>query len=131
MARKLRTPAITTRHRLLTRAWKDDVDVLETAIGRFASDAPPHANDCQVMFFEIAGDEDLHVNVKHKHQTVPVSGWLGPANMADGFVHNRTFGDVPPSRIIRHIHDMVFALRDFAADEPVEGHRDGRALFAR
>ena len=116
MVRKLRAPAsITAKHRLLTRAWNADVDVLETAIGRFKAEGP-QANDCQVVFFEIAGDRDLHVNVKHKHPTMKVSGWIGPAATPDGFVHNRTFGDVPPSRMIRHIHDMVFAGRDWSAD---------------
>ena len=103
--------AVTTKHRLLTSSWKADVARLETAIGRFTADRPL-ANDCQVVFFEVAGDGLLHVNVTHRHATMAVPGWAGPGRLPDGFVHNRRFGDTPPSQMIRHIRDMVFAERD-------------------
>jgi hypothetical protein len=68
-------------------------------------------NDCQIALFEIARDAHLHVNVTHRYPTRRVRGWAGPARVPDGFVHNRTFGDTRPSRIIRHIRDVVFAAR--------------------
>ena len=107
MERKSR---VTTEHKLLTGSWTADVEALEAAIGRFAADRPL-TNDCRVVFFEIVRDDHLHVNVTHRHRTLAVRGWAGPASVAEGFVHNRTFGDTPPSRIVRHIRDMVFAPR--------------------
>jgi hypothetical protein len=102
--------AITTTHKLLTRSWTADVEALETAIGRFKADRAV-TNDCRVVFFEIVGDGHLHVNVTHRYPTRAASGWAGPASVPEGFVHNRTFGDTPPNRIVRHIRDMVFAAR--------------------
>jgi hypothetical protein len=101
-------PAILTRHTLLTEDWKDDVQAIQAAIGRFKADRPL-TNDCQVVFFEMAHDRHLHVNVMHKHPTKEVTGWAGPGSVAYGVVHNRTFADTPPHLIIRHIRDMVFA----------------------
>lgn len=102
--------SITTRHTLLTGSWTADVEALETAIGRFEAERPL-TNDCQIALFEIARDAHLHVNVTHRYPTRKVRGWAGPASVVDGFVHNRTFGATQPSRIIRHIRDMVFAAR--------------------
>src|SRR5436190_21895501 len=99
---------LSAEHKLLTGAWTADVEALETAIGRFIADRPL-TNDCRVVFFEIAGDGDLHVNVTHKHPTMAARGWAGRASVPGGFVHNRTFGDASSSRIVRHIRDMVFA----------------------
>lgn len=100
----------TTRHKLLTDSWTADVETLETGVGRFTS-ARPLLNHCQVVFFEIAGDDDLHVNVTHQHETIPVRGWAGPGRLPDGFVNNRRFADAPPSTILRHVRDMVYAAR--------------------
>lgn len=105
-----RARAVMTKHKLLTSSWTADVDTLETAIGRFPTDGRL-ANDCQVVFFEIAGDAQLHVNVTHQHATMAVRGWAGPGKLPDGFVHNRRFSDTPPDQMIRHIRDMVFASR--------------------
>ena len=102
--------AVTTKHKLLTGSWTADVKTLETAIGRFTADRPL-AHDCQVVLFEIAGDDELHVNVTHRHRTMAVPGWAGPGRLPEGFVHNRRFGDTPPDQMIRHIRDMVFASR--------------------
>ena len=102
--------AVWTRHNLLTSEWAADVEKLETAIAEFTVNRTL-ANDCQVVFFEVAGDGQLHVNVKHEHQTRAVPGWSGPAKLTDGFVHNRRFADAPPSQVIRHIRNMVFAER--------------------
>lgn len=102
--------AITTKHMLLTGSWTSAVEALETAVGRFKADRPL-TNDCQVVFFEIARDAQLHVNVTHRHQTMAVRGWAGPGSLPEGFVHNRRFADARPSRIIRHVRDMVFAAR--------------------
>jgi hypothetical protein len=101
---------VTTKHTLLTGCWKADVEALETTIRRFTADRPL-TNDCHVVLFEIGRDGDLHVNVTHRYPTRPVRGWAGPGSLAEGFVHNRVFNDTPPSRIVRHIRDMVFAAR--------------------
>ena len=102
--------AITTRHRLLTDVWTADVETAETAIAHFTADRPL-TNDCQVVFFEMDRDRHLHVNVTHKHLTTGINGWAGPGAVRDGFVHNRTFGDVSPGQIVGHIREMVFAPR--------------------
>jgi hypothetical protein len=39
------------------------------------------------------------------------AGWAGPAVLPQGFVHNRTFGAMPPNQIVRHIREMVFSAR--------------------
>lgn len=106
--------SITTTHKLLTAGWRADVHALETAIGRLSLTGL-RGNDCRISFFEMAGDPELHVNVTHKYQTTSVSGWAGPASMVEGFVHNRTFGDMQPSVMIRHIREMVFARRHHGA----------------
>jgi hypothetical protein len=102
--------AIRTTHKLLTGSWTTDVETLETAVGRFEADGATR-NDCQVAFFEVVRDRHLHVNVTHKHQTRTARGWAGPGSLPHGFVHNRTFGDIQPSQILRHVRDMVFAVR--------------------
>jgi len=102
--------AITTKRTLLTGAWTADVEILETAIGRFKADGSSR-NDCHVAFFEIVRDRHLHVNVTHRHPTKEVRGWAGPAAVADGFLHNRTFADTAPPRMLRQIRDMVLAVR--------------------
>ena len=100
---------VTTRHTLRTNSWTANVATLETAIARLTADRPL-ANDCQVVFFEIAGDNQLHVNVTHQHPALAVAGWAGPARVPDGFVHNRRFGgDTTPNRMMRYIRDMIFA----------------------
>jgi hypothetical protein len=104
-----RRTAVTTERSLLTTSWTADVRTLETAIGRFTSEQSL-AHDCQVMMFEIEGDQQLHVNVVHQlPHTAAVPGWSGPGRLAAGSVYNRRFGDTPPSQIIRHIREMVFA----------------------
>jgi hypothetical protein len=98
---------ITTRRKLLTSAWAKVVDDAEAAIRRFHADRKA-SNGCQVVFFEIAGDRHLHVNVIHTHRTAAETGWAGPARIPDGFVHNRTFLDVRADGIVRHIRNVVF-----------------------
>jgi len=100
--------AISSRHQLLGDSWTADVEKLEWAIGRFKADRNL-ANNCEVVFFEIVGDEHLHCNVTHRHATKTVSGWAGPGQVPDGFVHNRRFGDTSQNAMLRHIRDMVFA----------------------
>ncbi len=102
--------AISARHQLLSDSWTADVENLESAIGRFKTDRHV-ANSCKVVFFEIAGDQHLHCNVTHRHATKTVSGWAGPGQVPDGFVHNRRFGDASQNDMIGHIRDMVFAAR--------------------
>jgi hypothetical protein len=97
-------------HKLLTRSWTSDVEALEASIGRFA-ERRPLTNACRVVFFEIAGDAHLHVNVTLRHQTTAARGWAGPAKMPEGFVHNRMFGATPSGQMLRHIREMVFAER--------------------
>jgi len=102
--------ALTTDHKLLTSAWTTDVAALEIAIGELTG-RRSLTTDCHVVFFEIAGDDDLHVNVTHQHPTREVRGWAGPGRLPDGFVHNRRFGDAAPAQILRHIREIVFADR--------------------
>src|ERR1051325_8123788 len=102
--------AIRTTHKLLTGSWTADVETLETAVGRFKADGELR-NDCHVAFFEVVRDGHLHVNVTHQHQTSTATGWAGPGSLPDGSVHHRTFDDMPPSQIIRHVRAMVFAPR--------------------
>lgn len=101
---------ITTTRTLLTRSWTADVDALEMAIGQLTS-RPSLTGDCRVALFEVVGDGNLHVNVTHRYPTQAPKGWAGPAVLPQGFVHNRTFGDMPPNQIVRHIRDMVFSAR--------------------
>ncbi len=113
MTRRLRSPAgtaVTTGHSLLTSSWTTDVETVEAAIGRFTADRRL-ASDCQVILFEIAGDDQLHVNVIHErqHPKVAVRGWSGPGLLPDGCVYNRRFGNATQAQIIRHIREMVFA----------------------
>lgn len=121
MTRQLRRPAhghqtrsggaaVRTEHSLITGSWTRDVATMEAAIGRFAAERPL-ASPCQVVLFEIAGDDELHVNVIHqrRHPRVTVPGWSGPGLLPDGCVYNRRFGDATQAQIIRHIRQMVFA----------------------
>ena len=102
--------AISARHQLLSDSWMADVENLEIAIGRFKPDRSG-ANNCEVVFFEIAGDGQLHCNVTHRHATKTVTGWAGPGHVPGGFVHNRRFGDTSQADMISHIRDMVLAPR--------------------
>jgi hypothetical protein len=110
LARRSDNNVVTTKHRLLTHAWTVEVQNLESAIGHF-NVTRTLRNPCQVAFFEVAGDDELHVNITHRHQTAEVRGWAGPANMPEGYVHNRRFGDTRPAIMIRQIRQMVFAAR--------------------
>lgn len=103
-----RARATTTNHTSQSGYWNSDVAAIERALGKLFVTRPV-TNDCRVSFFEVAGDADLHVNVTHRHETVGVNGWSGPANMPDGFVHNRRFQD--RQSILPHIRNMVFAAR--------------------
>jgi len=101
--------AITTRQNLLTDSWTADVAILKAAVRHFEAEGGKNA--CQVAFFEIVEDGNLHVNVTHKYQTKTVRGWAGPGSLPQGFVHNRTFADTQPSKIIRQVQKMVCASR--------------------
>ena len=102
--------SIKTTSKLLTESWTADVATLERAIGRFDSNAQP-LNACQIVFFEVSHDADLHVNVTHRYRTTTPRGWAGPALLPAGFVHNRTFDDSAPAEITRRVREMVFAKR--------------------
>lgn len=106
--RRARRP-ISARHSLLSGSWTVQVEALEAVINGFQPDG--HSNSCEVVFFEIAGDECLHVNVTHRYQRKVVSGWAGPGSIPDGFVHSRTFGVASHREMVRHIRDIVFAER--------------------
>ena len=108
--RRAGATAVSVRHIHIGDSWTTRVKALEAAVGRFKPDGPV-TNTCEVVFFEIPGDEHLHVNVTHKYATKVVSGWAGPGTIPDGFVHSRTFRDTPQSEIERHIRDMVLAAR--------------------
>jgi len=101
---------ISARHLLLGEWWTADVENLERAIGRFKTDRNM-TNNCEVVFFELVGDDQLHCNVTHRHATKTVRGWAGPGQVPDGFVHNRRFRHTSHNDMIRHIRDMVCAAR--------------------
>ena len=103
--------SITTTSKLLTESWTADVQTLESAIARFDGNSQP-LNECRIVFFEVARDADLHVNVTHRYRTMTPRGWAGPARLPTGFVHNRTFDDNPPAEITRRVREMVFAKRN-------------------
>ena len=102
---------ISARHQLLSNSrMTADVEKLESAIRQFKAD-PDAANNCEVVFFETVGDTHLHCNVTHRHATKSITGWAGPGRVADGFVHNRTFGETGHHDMVRQIRAMVFAAR--------------------
>jgi hypothetical protein len=102
---------ISARHQLLSKSRRTaDVEKLESAIGRFKA-GPEAANSCEVALFEMVGDEHLHCNVTHRHETKSIAGWAGPGHVAAGFVHNRLFDHTSHHDMVRHIRDMVFAAR--------------------
>jgi hypothetical protein len=101
---------ITTTRNLLSVSWMGDIDALEKAIRRLTS-RRRLTNNCSVALFELAGDRNLHVNVTHGHRTRAPRGWAGPAVLPQGFVHNRTFGEMPSNQIVRQIGEMVFSAR--------------------
>jgi hypothetical protein len=101
-------PTITANHALLTGAWTVDVKALEEAIGRFKTD-PRAGTDCRVTFFEVAGDQHLHVNITHRSATAGVEGWAGPAATADGVLYNRIFSRMPRYQLLRQLKPMIFA----------------------
>jgi hypothetical protein len=102
---------ISARHRLLDGSVRTAcVHELERAIGRITSD-PDLINACEVVLFEIEGDDYLHCNVTHRHPTRVAAGWAGPGRVEGGFVHNRRFRDIRQKDVIRSIRDMVCAAR--------------------
>ena len=103
-----RNGRLTSTRKLLSASWSAEVDAIERGMS-VVENAHPLASDCVVVFFEIATDQKLHVNVTHRHRTEPVRGWAGPADTPQGFVHNRTFGAAPTARIVHHVREMVFA----------------------
>ena len=110
MDRKPHAGSVSATHQLRTDSWTADVTAIEAAIERF--DAQRRLpNQSKIVCFEIVRDARLHVNVTHRYPTKDVRGWAGPGSLAEGFVYNRTFGDMPPTTIARHIRDMVFAPR--------------------
>jgi hypothetical protein len=110
MAYAARNGRLTSTRKRLNAAWSAAVDSVEAAIWRF-NDEHALASDCEVVFFEIAADEKLHVNVTHRRLTKEIRGWAGPADTPDGFVHNRIFGATPTPQLVRNIREMVFAGR--------------------
>ena len=99
-----------TEHRLLTHAWTHDVGEVMTAI-RASTARRTLQSGCRVVFFELAGDRELHVNVTHAQDTAAPAGWSGPGVTVDGFVHNRRFDCEEPATIARRIQAMVYAPR--------------------
>ena len=105
--RLAKAPAITAGHALLTAAWTTEVSSLEAALGRI-TDARI-GNDCRVTFFEVEGDQDLHVNVTRQYATDGVNGWSGPGTTPGGLVYNRTFTRMPRYQVLRQIRNVIFA----------------------
>jgi len=109
MANTARTGRLTSTRKLLSASWLGHVDSIEAALWRFYEEHPL-TSDCDVVFFEIAADEKLHVNVTHRRPTKAIGGWAGPADTAVGFVHNRTFGGATGTpQLVRRVREMVFA----------------------
>jgi hypothetical protein len=108
MAYRYDTGRLTSTRKLLSASWSAEVDAIERGMSVFEN-AHPLASDCAVVFFEIATDEMLHVNVTHRYRTEPVRGWAGPADTPQGFVNNRIFGAASKARIVHHVRQMVFA----------------------
>jgi hypothetical protein len=108
MADTARTARLTSTRKLLSDLWLGHVDSIEAALWRFY-DRHPLASDCHVVFFEIAADEKLHVNVTHRRLTKAIGGWAGPAETPVGFVRNRTFAAAAAPQLVRHVREMVFA----------------------
>jgi hypothetical protein len=104
------SPAILTKRALLTTAWTADVKVLQAALSRCKVDGRLDAG-CEVAFFEVAGDSQLHVNVIHARPTLNMTGWKGPHRATGGLTHNRTFNRMARYQILREIREMVFASR--------------------
>ena len=102
-----KAPAITTNHSLLTAAWTTEVQALEAALGRITDGRV--SSGCRVTFFEVAGDQQLHVNVTRRPAPRGVNGWAGPGSTPAGSVYNRTFGRMPRYPVLRQIKDVVFA----------------------
>ena len=71
---------LSSTRKLLTNAWTKRVDTAEIEIKRFKLKRPL-TNDCKVVFFEIADDTSLHVNVTHRYPTKGIIGWAGPATV--------------------------------------------------
>src|SRR5687768_10642662 len=86
----VRKAHITTRQQLLTDTWVDDVRDSQMHVTKLSA-GHTVTYDCGIMFFEMAGDRELHVNVTHKHKTASATGWSGPGVTPEGFVHNRRF----------------------------------------
>lgn len=102
---------ISVRHQLLSGSSRAAaVHRLESAIDRLNAD-PNITTPCEVVLFEIEGDDSLHCNVTHERPTGPIAGWAGPGRVAGGFVYNRRFLDVRHTDVIRHIRDIVRAPR--------------------
>lgn len=110
MHRTSRAGSVSSTRQLRTNAWTADVSAIEAAIQDFEL-RRPLTNESNAACFEIHRDANLHVNVTHRYPTHRTAGWAGPATLPAGVVHNRTFGDVPPTVIARCIRDMVFARR--------------------
>jgi len=108
MGYEARTGRLSSTRKLLSASWAAEVEAIERGVSRF-EDAHPLASDCAVVFFQIATDEKLHVNVTHRYRTETVRGWAGPADTPDGFVHNRTFSASSTTRIVHLVREMVFA----------------------
>jgi hypothetical protein len=111
LGRRLRAaPTITTSRQLLTDYWTVDIDPVEAAINRFETDRP-WKNNCRVTFFEIAGDEHLHVNLTQSRFPKAIRGWAGPGRVPEGFVHNRRFRETRAKAIAGQV---LAALRQVA-----------------
>lgn len=95
--------------RLLTDAWQDDAAAVSATV-RAVTRRRAVRNGCRIVFFELAGDADLHVNVIHPRPIATPAGWSGPGVTAGGFVHNRRFRFSESRRMARLIEEMVYAL---------------------
>lgn len=104
-----RTLSVVTRHSPVTAAWSPGVEAVKSALERSEETQGAFTAECEVVLFEIPGDDQLHVNVIHAYPRAAPVGWSGPGRLAEGCVYNRRFPHAPASQIIRRVREMVFA----------------------
>ena len=100
--------SIEIERQLLTDSWAARTDALEAAL---VSEPSPACEGCRVILGEVAQDGLLHVTIVKRHQTMMVSGWVGPIARTDGFRYMRTFALESVAEMVRHVRDMLASPR--------------------
>ena len=103
----MKKPPLTINHTPVHGMWTGEVTRLQASLAHLAGKRMP-VSRCEVSFFEVPGDRDLHVNVIHEREPVAVKGWSGPAAVQNGFVLNRRFHS--RAGILGHVEEVVFVF---------------------